>query len=118
MTTPPIPGSELPVPQRWSRKHDFGGRDYVTLSVTYVAERHSPMGERLPERVRCVMCGTLLFPQEEFRAPNVDSGQMVLGAQFRRRFQEHQCNALCTGWAKTGGDKTPFDEGPITRTVQ
>lgn len=111
--------TDLPSPHHWVRRHDFGGRDYVTLSVFYVAERVSPQGERLPKRLRCVMFGTLLARQEESGAPDVESGQMLLDALFSKRFPAHQCRESCArGWSKSGGGATPFDERQIAHKFQ
>jgi len=115
----PFQFSDLPYPHHWFRKHDFGGRDYVTLSIFYVAERVSPQGEPLPKRLRCVMFGTLLARQKELSASDIESGQMLLDALFSKSFPEHRCGEGCMSvWSKSGGDRTPFDEGPITHTVQ
>jgi len=119
MTDINFPQTDLPYPHHWFRKHDFGGRDYVTLSVMYVRERLNQEGKPLPRLLRCTMFGTLLTRQEELSAPDIASGQMMLDALFSRRFPDHECGEGCTGgWSKSGGDKGPFDEGPVTHMVQ
>lgn len=93
---------QLPTPQEWIRKHDFGGRDYETLAVFYVPERVYE-GIPRPRMLRCAMFGTLM-PQEEPNAPDVETGQMMLDALFAKHFPEHRCNERCTGWSKSGKD--------------
>jgi len=116
--TPNSPAfDELPTPKQWFRKHDFGGRDYETLSVFYVAERVYE-GKPRPRILRCAMFGTLA-PQEELNAPDIETGQMLLDALFEKRFPMHQCGEGCTGnWANpTGSDPLPEEE-PFSRIVQ
>ena len=107
----------LPTPKQWFRKHDFGGRDYETLSVFFVAERMYE-GIPRPRILRCVMFGTLA-PQEELGAPDIESGQMLLDALFSRRFPEHRCGRGCTdSWSNASDGDNPSDEGTVSPTVQ
>lgn len=111
---------DIPYPQQWWRKHDLGdlgGRDYATLSVFHVAERQTPDGRSLPKMLRCVMFGTF-GPQEELKAPDAATGQMMLDAHFSKRFPDHHCNRGCLGWRKTGDDNPSSNPEPISHTLQ
>ena len=88
----------LPTPQHFCRKHDFANGHYETLSVFYVPERMFE-GVPHPRILKCQMFGSLA-PQEEFDAPDIETGQSFLDAHFRRRFPEHQCNEGCIEWPK------------------
>ena len=116
MTVSDFTAEQFPVPQQWFRKHHFGDGNYETLAVFYMRERVYE-GQLLPRILRCVMFGTLA-PQEKVSAPNVETGKAILDAHFSGRFPEHQCNEGCTGWSKGSGGDTPFDEEPVTYTVQ
>ena len=107
---------QLPTPQQWLRKHDFGSGNYETLSVFYVLERVFE-GVPRPRILRCAIFGTWA-PQQEFSAPDAETGQMLLDAHFCKLFPEHQCSKGCTGWSKPGGDDTPSGGEPVGHTVR
>ena len=107
---------QLPTPQQWFRKHDFGGRDYETLWVFFVPER---VFEGVPRArsLRCGISGTLA-PQETVTAPDVETGKMLLDGLFTTRFPEHQCREGCSdGWSHDE-DEAPPDGEPVKHTVQ
>ncbi len=119
MTARDFTPGELPAPQQWLRKHVFGGRDYQTLMVVYVAQRVFE-GVPYPRILRCSMFGTLAR-QEELDASDIETGQMLLDALFRRCFPEHQCNEHCTDWPKSSADDDdddPPDSGPVRLRIQ
>ena len=97
------------------RKHDFGGGHYETLSVTYVPER-TFKGVPYPRMLLCAMFGTLRHPQDDFTAPDIETGQMLLDAHFSKHFADHQCNEACIGWPEADG--APPDEPKVGHTVQ
>lgn len=107
---------QLPIPQQWFRKHDFGSGNYETLSFLYVPERFFD-GTLKPRILECTMFGTLV-PQEKFSAPDVETGRAFLDGRFASRFAGHQCNEDCTGWSKLTEKDTPSDEEPISQTIQ
>ena len=108
---------QLPTPKMLLRAHNFRSDNYVTLSITHVPERVFE-GVPRPRILRCSMFGTLLSRQEDFDAPDIEAGQMLLNACFCKLFPDHQCNESCTDWTVQGGDDTPSNEQPVNQTVQ